>query len=639
MYKVSGLPVIPRLDRGIRSFQRGPDVLVTNFGYDRNKKTAIYTQTLIKETTGLKSAKLSLLEQLTSKLCPYSDKYPPLLQIHLTIQNNISMRRLTILFLGIIILLSQAHASYSNETGSSRDNRTTNGQQLVFIIIPVENVSIMYEKFLPLKEYLEKAVSRRIVLKIAQNYQEAIDSIGTGQAHLAYLDPSSYCEARHMYNVIPIAKTIRAGASTYRSVIAARKDSMIERIVEARGKRLALGNKSSSSSYLIPAVMFKEVGINLKDFDTVDFLEEEDRIALSILAKRHDIGGLSERVASKYIEAGLKIIKISEAIPQYSICAYKGLPADMISRLKKALFSINEQQNTGFLTDMKDIDGFAPAKDRDFDVVRVMIKNLTGKNYLEYGRNSVKVAILPLYSAITLFDRFDPLMRYLSKETGREFKLVIPRDFEDFFDIVRKGKVEYSYSNPYIYIQLADKGYIRAFTNTIKPPTGDIFRGIIITHRDSDITALKQLKGKDIMIVSPRSAGGFLAQKLFLLENGIDVNRDLNIIDGKRQENVILNVYRKKVDAGFVRESALNVLKEEIDLGKIRVLARTPYIPNWPFAYTKKADPDVTARVRKSLVGLKDTRVLSAAQIEGFKKASDNDFDKLRKWIRKHDKK
>ena len=131
---------------------------------------------------------------------------------------------------------------------------------------------------------------------------------------------------------------------------------------------------------------------------------------------------------------------------------------------------------------MKDIDGFTPAEDRDFDVVRVMIKNLTGKNYLVYGKNTVKVAHLPLYSAITLFDRFDPLMRYLSRKTGYEFKLVVPKDFEDFFDIVKRGEVEFSYSNPYIYIQLADGGHLRAFTTTIIPASGDIFRGIIITH-------------------------------------------------------------------------------------------------------------------------------------------------------------
>jgi len=191
---------------------------------------------------------------------------------------------------------------------------------------------------------------------------------------------------------------------------------------------------------------------------------------------------------------------------------------------------------------MKGINGFSSVEDRDFDVVRVMIRNLTGKNYLEYGRNSMKVAILPLYSAITLFDRFDPLMRYLSRKTGYEFKLVIPKDFEDFFDIVKQGKVDFSYSNPYIYIQLADKGFLTAFVNTVLQESGDIFRGIIITHKDSPIRTLKDLKGKKVMVVSYKSAGGFLAQKLFLSENNIDVSKDLSIIDGKRQEEVILNV-------------------------------------------------------------------------------------------------
>jgi hypothetical protein len=32
--------------------------------------------------------------------------------------------------------------------------------------------------------------------------------------------------------------------------------------------------------------MFKEVGIGLNDFEAVDFLEQEDRIALSVLTRR-----------------------------------------------------------------------------------------------------------------------------------------------------------------------------------------------------------------------------------------------------------------------------------------------------------------------------------------------------------------
>ena len=497
----------------------------------------------------------------------------------------------------------------------------------------------MYEKFLPLKEYIEKEISRKVVLKIAKDYDAAIEAVGTGKAHLAYLDPSAYCEAKQRFGVISLAKAVRAGSSTYKSVIVTRKDSTISRIIDVKGKRLALGNSWSSSSSLIPLVMFKELGIGINDFASVDYLEHEDRIALSVLTGRHDAGGLSQGVAIKYVKDGLRILKTSEAIPQYSLCAWSGLPEEVRNRIRKAVLSISGDRHAELIKGMKDITGFSSTEDRDFDVVRVMIKNLTGKNYIEYGRDSVKIAILPLYSAITLFERFDPLMRYLSKKTGHEFKLVIPKDFEEFFEIIGQGKVEFSYSNPYIYIQLAEKGLLKAFANTVLKETGDIFRGIIITHMDSSIEKLNDLRGKNVMIVSFRSAGGFLAQKLYLYENGIDVLKDLKLIDGKRQEEVILNVYGKKADAGFVRESALDVLREEIDLGRIRVLARTPYIANWPFAATKKADEKITKLVRNSLLELRDRETLSAAQITGFKPADDSDFDNLRAWIGKHENK
>ena len=549
------------------------------------------------------------------------------------------MKRLTLLALCTAgLLCSGAEADSNSGRGAPPRQQSVSGP-LVFIILPVENVSVMYEKFLPLKEYLEKALSRTIVLRIAKNYQDAINSIERGEAHLAYLDPSAYCKAAYRHRIVPLVKTVRNGSPTYRSVIVARSDSGIHKIVEAKGRRLALGNDSSTSSYLIPAVMFKEVGIGLAAFSTVDYLEQEDRIALSVLARRHDIGGMSEQVARKYLGDGLSIINVSEPIPQYTLCASAGLPADLQKTIRRALLSISRERHPGLVVAMKDIDGFAPVEDREFDVVRVMIKNLTGKNYLVYKKNVIKVAILPLYSAITLFERFDPLMRYLTKKIGYDFRLVIPKDFEAFFDTIVRGEADFSYSNPYIYIQLADKKYLTAFATTVMEVSGDIFRGIIITHKDSAIRTLDDLRGRRVMVVSYKSAGGFLTQKLLLNENGIDVFKDLRLSEGKRQEEVILNVYRKKVDAGFVRESALDVLKEEVDLNKIRIIATTPYIANWPFAAARTTDAGMALRVRKYLLELDDRRVLSAAGLTGFKAAGDRDFDTLRKRILQYEDK
>ena len=546
-------------------------------------------------------------------------------------------RRLLLVLAAASLFCSLAAAAYPEEGAPSGQAKSNAPPPLVFVLLPVENASVTFEKFLPLKDYLEKAISRPIVLRIARDYQEAIHEIGTGDAQLAYLDPSAYCEARFQHRVVPLVKTVRNGSPTYRSVIVARSDSGIHKIIEAKRKRVAFGNNSSSSSYLIPAVMFKEVGISLSEFSTVDYLEQEDRIALSVLAKRHDVGGMSERVARKYLGDGLSIINVSEPIPQYTLAASRGLPAALQKSIRSALLSVGKDGDPALIAAMKDIDGFAPVEDREFDVVRVMIKNLTGTNYLSYPKNVIKVAILPLYSAITLFERFDPLMRYLTEKTGREFRLVIPKDFESFFDTIARGEADFSYSNPYIYIQLADKGYLTAFANTIMEASGDIFRGIIITRRDSPIRTLEDLKGKNVMVVSYKSAGGFLAQKLLLSENGIDVFKDLVLSEGKRQEEVILNVYRKKADAGFVRESALEVLKEEIDLGEIRILATTSYIANWPFAASTRTDGKMTGLVRQHLLDLTDQRVLAAAGIRGFKAAGDGDFDALRKRIRQYE--
>lgn len=520
--------------------------------------------------------------------------------------------------------------------GDAHATRDADPSSLVLVIPPVEDISRMYEQFLPLKTYLERRLGRTISLRIARTHQEAVESIGNGQAHLAYFDPSAYCEAKHRYGSKPLAKAIVGGSSAYRSVIVARTDSAIAKIVDGRGKRLALGNARSSSSSLIPAVMFKEVGIGLGDFSSVDHLEQEDRVALSVLTRRHDLGGLSERVARKYLSDGLRIIKISEAIPQYSVCACACLSPALRREIRDALLSVGSSDDAGRSGALRGIEGFAEARDRDFDVVRVMIRNLSGINYMVYGPKTIKVAILPLYSAITLFDRFEPLMRHLSLRTGYEFKLVIPRDFEDFFDIIRRGEADYSYSNPYIYIQLADKGYLSAFATTVIRSSGDIFRGIIITRKDSAIQSIHDLKGKDVMIVSYKSAGGYLAQELFLASRGIDITRDLRLREGKRQEVVILNVYRGKADAGFVRETALDVLREEIDLSKIRILATTPYIANWPFAAVRGVDARLTAVVQKSLLELDETGILSAAHIERFRTADDGEFNSLRENIQRH---
>ncbi|HTG01208.1 MAG TPA: phosphate/phosphite/phosphonate ABC transporter substrate-binding protein [Nitrospirota bacterium] len=531
---------------------------------------------------------------------------------------------------------------------AARENNRTqtltavSGTPIIISILPSESIGTMYERFLPLKYHLEKNLRIPVIIKIAKDYETVITELGGGQVHIAVLDPATYCEVRARYrsNVSPLVRVIGERGAASRSVLVTKEGTGIRKAADVRGKRLALGNQQSSFSYLIPLAMLHDVGIGIPDFESVDYLEQEDRVALSVLIGNHDVGAMSESVAEKYTADGISIIKTSEAIPRFVLCASRLLSKDLRDRILASLLAIKDADTVSTFHGTG-MGGFVRADDRDFDVIRVMIKNLTHKDYIEYGPATIKVAILPLYSAITLYDRYEPLMRYLSRKTGREFKLVVPKDFDDFIDVVKSGSVDFSYQNPYVFSLISSSSQIQPLVTTIGDDSaadggsdiGGKFRGVIIVRDDSPITSIEQLRKKKILITSYKSAGGYLSQRIYLLRKGIDPGRDMTIIDAKRQENVILGVYRGEADAGFVRESALIVWKDAVDMKRIKVLTQTSPLPNWPIALCGgRTDPGLVKTVTRLLADLKDKEVLGAARIRGFKKADESEFEALKQY-------
>lgn len=520
----------------------------------------------------------------------------------------------------------------------------SNQTPINILVLPEERTSTVIERFLPLKYYLEGYLNRPVVINVAKDYESAIKLIGETGDSIAILDPAFYCEVkkRNRDKIIPLVKTyFRKDKKSY-SVLVSKETSQINNPADAKGKRLALGHKNSSFSYLNPLSMLNDVKIKSEDLLKVSFLEQEDRVALSVLIGEHDIGGMSETVAVKYVSDGLKIIKRSEPVARFVVITHSNNDKQMRELIKEAFLNF---ANIGQLSSIDPtIGGFKKAEDKDFDVTRAMIYDVTGRDYREYGPNVIKVAILPLYSSTTIYERYDPLIRYLSEKTGYEFKLFIPKNFEDFIKIVKSGQVDFSYQNPFVYA-IIDKEYkLKPLVTTIGEDTedivlqqtrgfgGDKFRGVIITRIDSPIQKVEDLKGKRILITSPKSAGGFLSQKIYLKARGIDPERDMRLIDSKRQENVIVGVYRGEAEAGFVRESALVVWKDAVDMSKIKVLAYTEVLPNWPFASSKETNPHLAKKVKNLLINLNDEAILKSAGIRGFKEATDEIFEPLKRY-------
>lgn len=252
----------------------------------------------------------------------------------------------------------------------------------------------------------------------------------------------------------------------------------------------------------------------------------------------------------------------------------------------------------------------------------------------------ITYAYLPQYSKQVLLERHQDLISFIKEKTGLDIVQVFPEDFDDHMKKVGSGEIDISFSNPFVYIKIAQLYGAQAFARIIEKEGNEMFRGEICVRKDSPIQSIADLKGKRIMAVSLSSAGGYLFQKAMLVEAGIDPDEDLTVDFAKgagKQEEAFLAVYSGDYDACFVREGTRTVvMKDKVDISKVRVLAYTPWYPGWVYAGRKGLDPDILNTIKSAMLMLdfkdpEDKVILEKAKFVKIVSSEDKDFDSIRK--------
>jgi phosphonate transport system substrate-binding protein len=266
--------------------------------------------------------------------------------------------------------------------------------------------------------------------------------------------------------------------------------------------------------------------------------------------------------------------------------------------------------------------------------VVIIITALSGS--VNRAQAEVRLGILPRLSAVELYDMFNPLAVYLSKETGEKVCLVIPRNFDEFKAAVRAGQIDVGFANPLIYVQLKKELLLDPLALASEPKAGSRFRGVIIARKDSTIHSLRDLKGKRLMFVEKSSAAGYLFQLMTLSSAGLDVKKDfITLPFAKKHDVVVKAVFNGAADAGGLREDDLEKQKGVLDVSQLRIVAYTDYYPNWPLFAAPTLRKEFSEKLRQALLKLKPDgaparRILGPARLTGFVPVSDQDYDGLR---------
>ncbi len=251
---------------------------------------------------------------------------------------------------------------------------------------------------------------------------------------------------------------------------------------------------------------------------------------------------------------------------------------------------------------------------------------------------AITYAYLPQYAHTESFQRHHLLVEYLAEETGLAIRQVFPETFDDHVKMFSQGKIDISFSNPFIYVQLANRFGAKAMARIIEEDGRAEFRGQIIARRDNQgIKSIKDCRGKSWVAVDPSSAGGYLFALGHFVDHGLKLDDFKEVVFvGGRQENVILGVYAGLYDIGSIREGSLNVVKDKIDISQIKVINNTRWYPGWVYAYSPRLPQDVADKISVALLRLdyknnpRHRAILDAAKCIGLVPSNDRDFDPVR---------
>jgi phosphonate transport system substrate-binding protein len=229
-------------------------------------------------------------------------------------------------------------------------------------------------------------VGMPVRVTVASDYAAVIEALRNRTADLAFVHPGGYVLASREAKAMIIARNLWHGKSSFTSRIYVRKNSGVAALEDLRGKTIAFIDPASSSGYIYPMVLLIERGL-VKNRDPKTFFREV------VFAGSHDAGmrallnGHVDALASfdmareQYLTDPAereRIVYVAETppIPEAGIAARAGLDPTVFAKVRAALLQIRAPAHAALLKRLYEIDGFAPADDRDYDPVRAAIELL-----------------------------------------------------------------------------------------------------------------------------------------------------------------------------------------------------------------------------------------------------------------------
>ncbi len=225
---------------------------------------------------------------------------------------------------------------------------------------------------------------------------------------------------------------------------------------------------------------------------------------------------------------------------------------------------------------------------------------------VSHAQQVLRVTTIPEEAATEQMRKFGPLTKYLERTVGMKVSFVPVNDYPAAVEALVNKQVDLVWFGGFTYVQaqIRSGGKIVPIAQREEDTK---FRSVFITQKNSGITKLADLKGKQVSFGSQSSTSGHLMPRSFLLDAGIDPDRDFKrVAYSGAHDATIASVVSGRVDAAALDITVWNkfVNEKKVDTNKVDVFFTTP--PYFNYNWSVNADMPVALRekITKALLAL-----------------------------------
>ena len=199
---------------------------------------------------------------------------------------------------------------------------------------------------------------------------------------------------------------------------------------------------------------------------------------------------------------------------------------------------------------------------------------------------------------------FGEFIAHLSKVTGKRVRWYSAESYAAQVEAIRSGRLHIAgvASGPTPYaVNLS--GFVPLVAmEKFDGTTGYTLQ--LITHKDSSIRSVADLKGKRVAHVSPSSNSGDTAPRVLFAAMGVVPGKDYEVLFSGKHDNSIMGVVNKDYDAAPVANNVVTRMlgRHMFKADDLRVVYESRPFPRTAFGIAHDLTPELQAKIKEAFL-------------------------------------